>query len=458
MQISPKKLFVRSLDKKKLQPLLVALIASCCLNSGAFAAETAAEKTYSGDFLTRSTLTGDWGGARNNLANKGITFDANLVMTEQGVTDGGTNSHWENGGRGNLLFKADTGKLGLWPGGFLTVEVEGLFGKSVNARNNGLVPVDTNSLFPIPATEEVAIPALNYTQFLSHNLGVVVGKLDTTSGDSNEFADGKGDSQFMNTAFNLNPALMMTTPYSTLGVAAIIVPTKDPHAALVTVSAVSATGDASKSGFDELSSGSVSYNVEARVRTDFFGKTGHQLVGGIYSNKDYSSIDQRLTFDHDLDTALLAIEKKTDSWAAYYNFDQYLLEPVKGSGKGVGIFGRFSATDGDPNLIHYFYSLGIGGKGMSASRPNDRFGIGWYYLDINNPTITIKRPNQPDVTRKFLRDEQGIEAYYSIALTPWAHVTPNIQYTKGAQKQRIAPPNEDIDNATILGLRMQLIF
>jgi len=30
---------------------------------------------YSGDFLTRSTFTGDWGGVRNDLAKKGITFD-----------------------------------------------------------------------------------------------------------------------------------------------------------------------------------------------------------------------------------------------------------------------------------------------------------------------------------------------------------------------------------------------
>ena len=446
MQISPQKNFVRSFDKK----MLVALLATCCLSSGAFAAATPAETSYSGDFLSRSTMTGDWGGARNSLASKGITVNANLVVTEQGVTDGGVNSEWENGGRGNLLFKADTGKLGLWPGGSLTVEVEGLFGKNVNGRNHALSPVDTNSLFPIPSSEEVAIPALNFTQFLSPYGGIVIGKLDTAgAGDANEFADGKGDSQFMNTAFNLNPALMLTTPYSTLGAAIIIAPTKDPHAALVTVSALSATGDASKSGFNELSSGSVSYGAEARVRTDFFGKTGHQLLGGIYSNKDFASIDQRLNIDPEL----RSIETKTDSWAAYYNFDQYLLEPVKGSGKGVGIFGRIAATDGNPNLVHYFYSLGVGGKGMSASRPHDRFGIGWYYMDIASPTFT-----GPLGTREFLRDEQGVEAYYSIALTPWAHVTPNIQYIKGAQKQKIAPPHENLDNATIVGVRMQLLF
>ena len=429
-------------------PFVLFLLGLLCLAQPAIAADP----DYSGDFLKRSTLTGDWGGARNDLAKKGVTFDANLVMIEQGVVNGGKNREWETGGRGSLLFKVDTGKLGLWPGGFLTAELEGNFGKGVNLRNGGLMPVNTNQMFPVPAEEGVALPALNFAQFLSEYAGVVVGKMDTTSGDMNEFAHGKGDTQFMNMAFNLNPALLMTVPYSTLGAGLIILPTKDPNAAIVTFSVVSAEGKASTTGFDNLNKDRLSYNLEARVRTNFFGFTGHQLVGAIYSNKDYTSIDQRLS----LEPGSNSIAEKTHSWSVYYNFDQYLYEPVKGSGKGFGLFGRFAATDGNPNLIHYFISLGIGGKGVMASRPHDRFGVGWYYIDIKNPTFT-----GPLTTREFLRDEQGVEAYYSIALTPWAHLTPNIQIIRGAQKQTVEllPANRtDIDTATILGLRLQLLL
>jgi hypothetical protein len=46
--------------------------------------------SYSGDFLTRSTLTGDWLGVRNELAAKGVTFDANVTQIEQGVVGRGT--------------------------------------------------------------------------------------------------------------------------------------------------------------------------------------------------------------------------------------------------------------------------------------------------------------------------------------------------------------------------------
>jgi len=415
---------------------------------------TAADTTYSGDLLNRSTLTGDWGGVRNDLAKKGVTIDLNLTQVEQGVADGGKNKNAEYGGRGDMLLKVDTGKLGLWPGGFLTVELEGNFGHAANGRNGGLMPMNSNQIYPTAGKDQLNLPALNFAQFLSEYAGVLVGKLDTTSGDMNEFAHGKGDSQFMNLALNINPALLMTIPYSTLGAGVIILPTKDPHAAVVTLTAVSADGNAYSTGFDTMNTKKMSFNIEGRMRTDFFGMTGHQLLGGIYSNKNRSSVDQRIS----LDPALRFTNVKTDSWAVYYNFDQYLYEPVKGSGKGFGVFGRFAATDGNPNFLEYFYSLGLGGKGMAASRPHDSFGFGGYYIDIKSPSITGPVGL---FSKNFLRDEYGFEAYYSLAVTPWALLTPNIQVVRGGlQKMEPSLPfnSEKINTATILGARLQLIF
>ena len=428
----------------------LSLLAICCCAVSAFAAGP----DYSGDLLTRSTLTGDWGGVRNDLAKKGVTFDLNLTQVMQGVADGGKNQQAEYGGRGDLTLSVDTGKLGLWPGGFLTVELEGNFGHGANLRTGALSPINDNQLFPTAGGDQLNLPALNFAQFVSHYAGVVVGKLDTTSGDMNEFAHGKGDSQFMNLAFNINPTLLLTVPYSTLGAGVIILPTRDPKAAIVTLTALSADGNAHSTGFDNLDTNKMSYNLEARMRTDFLGMTGHQLLGGIYSNKNRRGMDPRLS----LTAESRLNNEKSDSWAAYYNFDQYLYEPVKGSGKGVGLFGRFAVTDGDPNFLHYFYSLGLGGKGMAASRPHDSFGFGAYYIDIKSPSLTGPRGV---FSRDYLRDEFGFEAYYSIALTPWALLTPNLQVVRGAQEYReplLRNLSDKLNTATILGARLQLIF
>ena len=41
----------------------------------------------------------------------------------------------------------------------------------------------------------------------------------------------------------------------------------------------SGTGNSTVAGFDKFTHDSLSWSVEGRVRTHFFGKTGHQLAG-----------------------------------------------------------------------------------------------------------------------------------------------------------------------------------
>jgi porin len=411
---------------------------------------TAGETTYSGALATRSTMTGDWGGARNELASNGITFDADLTQIEQGVVDGGKNGAWEYGGRGNLTGHLDTQKLGLWPGGFLTVELEGNWANTVAGKTGSLMAVNTNQLFPLPVGTNVALPNLTFAQFVSPYAGAIVGKFDTVvNGDQNEFAHGKGDGQFFNLALNINPTLLLTAPASTLGAGAIVLPTKDPDAAVVTFSVLSSTGKASTSGFDDLSSDNLSFIGEGRMRTAVSDLTGHQLVGGSYSNKQFTQLDQRLGFL----IRNARFSKQDGSWAVYYNFDQFLYELGRASERGVGLFGRFGTSDGDANPLHYFGSIGIGGKGASAERPFDRFGIGYYYLAISNPTLEIRNLGE----RKFLRDEWGFEAFYNVAITPWMLITPDVQVVGPGQKEQL-DNRQHIETATVLGIRGQLIF
>lgn len=453
--------------KKSVVATVIILVLGIFLSAQIRAEEAATVTTYSGDLWTRSTLTGDWGGVRNDWAKKGITFDMNLTQTGMSVVGGGKHQGWEYAGRGNITLNVDSQKLGLWPGGFLIVEVEGNYNTSINLDSSAVMPVNTNQLFPMPGDQELNIPAVTFMQFLSHNFGLVLGKLDTTSGDANEFAHGKGESQFMNLAFNLNPPLVLTVPNSVLGAGVIILPTKDPNQAVISVMAIDSNGKANRSGFDTAFEGNgTTYITEGRVRTNFFGMTGHQLVGAAYSNKEFSSLEQDtdLLLKGIVRDRTLEIKKEDSSWAAFYNFDQYLYEPKKG--KGIGIFGRLGVSDGKANPLHYFYSVGIGGKGVMNSRPNDAFGIGFYYIDINNPTLTGIFKD-----REILRDEYGCEAYYNIAITPWLKLTPDIQIVRPAQKDKLSVSTrtvlgkevadikrEGIDTATVLGLRLQMIF
>jgi porin len=435
--------------------LAIIFLMGISLRSQAFAEE--GFQTYSGNLWSRSTLTGDWGGLRDDLAKKGVTIDLNLTQITQGNISGGKEVNWQYGGRGDLTINVDTQKLGLWPGGFFTGEVEGNFGNAVNPKTGALMAVNSNQIYPTTGSDQLNIPAVTFMQFFSHYVGVAVGKVDTTSGDANEFAHGKGDTQFFNLAFNFNPVVFLTVPYSTLAGGVIILPTADPKEAIIAINALDASGVANKSDFDTLFKANMTYAIEGRVRTDFLGLTGHQLVGATYSAKNFTSIDQSLR----IYLENRSIEQKDNSWCFYYNFDQYLYEPKKGSGQGVGLFGRFGASDGNPNPIHYFYSVGIGGKGVIPGRPLlDEFGIGFYYINVSNLQFT-----GPLQTRTGLRDEQGFEVYYNFAITPWMKFTPDVQMVKPAQQRFIdfSTPiptvvNNNISTAIVLGLRLQMIF
>ncbi|HVO95266.1 MAG TPA: carbohydrate porin [Terriglobales bacterium] len=453
----------------------VSVLVSCffvvfAFADGARAGDAPASNPYSGDIWSRSTLSGDWWGLRNELAAKGVTLDMSLTQAAQGIVHGGKDSGWQfSGGRGDITLNLDSQKLGLWPGGFLNLEAEGNFIpadnllKSINGKSGGLMFVNSSQIYPTPAGDNFNLPALNFTQFLSPYFGLTIGKYATItgqSGDMNEFAHGKGDNQFMNLAMNINPVLLTTVPYSTLGTGVILLPTRDPHQAIVNVLIISSTGKASTSGFEDLDGNNITLIGEGRVRTDFFGLTGHQLFGAAFSNRKFSSIDQnaRFVFENG------AFEEKKGSWNLYYNFDQYLYEPKKGSGEGIGVFARLGASDGDPNFMHFFYSLGIGGKGVIPRRENDRYGFGFYYIDTSNPKLQGLFRGV-----KLLRDEYGFEAFYNIAITPWLQLTPDIQVVRGAQQEKIKigqnllglptiASRKSVGASTILGLRLQMVF
>ena len=177
-------------------------------------------------------------------------------------------------------------------GGFFNAEVEGNYNESVNLETGALMPVNNNQIYPRPASDNLNVPALNFTQFLSPYFGVTLGKYATitpTSGDMNEFAHGKGDTQFMNMAFNFNPLIAFTVPYSTLGAGAIILPTKDPKEVIVGFMVLQKNGQSSTSGFSDLNQNLLTFAGDVRIRTDFFGLTGHQLIGATTSNKQFRS-------------------------------------------------------------------------------------------------------------------------------------------------------------------------
>ena len=402
---------------------------------------------YTGDFLNRSHLTGDWGGLRGKLAEHGVQFDVDLTQVFQDVTTGGTNQTGRYGGVYRMALKLDTHKAGLWPGGFLYVRAVAPFANTVTAYDGGVLPVNTAQDIWLPATDWLVLPNLYLTQFLSESFGIQIGKLDLLQGDANEFAhgDGSGVDKFMNLAFTFNPVVIRTVPAAALGMTFIYLPNKDT---VLTFAAFDSEGTPNTSGFKTLGDNSTTLAPSARFTIRPFGLTGHQTLGFLWANGEFreKSQDPRTIIGSLLGVA--STQKTKGSWAFLYNFDQYLYTEKDDSSQGFGIFGRFGIADKKSNAAWQFYSFGFGGKGTIPGRDKDQWGIGYYYLRYS------------DEITKAIRDllsldhEQAGELFYTIEVLPWLHVTPNLQIIGPSRKSG----GKTIDTSVVAGFRVKIEY
>jgi hypothetical protein len=160
-------------------------------------------KTYAGDLWSRPRLTGDWFGVRDELATRGIWLDVDWVQALQGVGSGGRDTGVEYGGHVDYRLHVDFQKLGLWPGGFLTLLAESQYGHSVNQKASALVPVNTAAVFPRLDESSSTLSSVVFMQFLTPCVGVYLAKLDPTQGDANEYAHDYR-TQFLNLGLQYN--------------------------------------------------------------------------------------------------------------------------------------------------------------------------------------------------------------------------------------------------------------
>lgn len=435
-------------------------------------------ETWGGDWSSRERLTGDWGGVRDEMGKKGVVLDANMLLLPGGVVTGGRETGAEFWGNVDYTLNIDTDKLGLWPGGFFKFEGVSSFGNSVYDQAGALVPTNVASLYPEFDEASSGLMQASYTQFLSPQFGVTMGKMNLFEFTPTEFY-GDYRTQFMNTALNLSMAYAMV-PISAYGGGVMLLPTKD---ITLMALALDAGGTPAENDIGKAFDDGVTVVSAAKFNIKPFGLVGHQSVGGIWSDKTRLSLDQ----DPDnLARALLqerypilgnpgpllerilkkffpqllipveAANREDTTWAVTYSFDQYFWQPDGDEKRGIGIFFSFGATDGNPNPVQYSYLMGIGGKGVFSGRPHDSFGIGWARTQFSDQFVPLLR-EKLDLG---LDHEDAVELYYTAAVTPWLNVSPNIQIVKSGMNKFLSKGNglQDNDTAVEASLRMNILF
>ena len=403
---------------------------------------------YRGGWSTRPALSGDWGGLRQRLADRGVTFELEWFQAGQGVVDGGLAERGAWATNLDYYLTLDLMRMGLLPA-LLSVRGQSRFGETVNADSGLLLPVNTYAYFPFTNTidEDVsfALTELNYLQFVTDEVGLLIGKI-TTMANRNEFAGGEGRSQFMNMQLLWSAVFALTVPYSTLAVGGVWVPSPQVSVSTIFMN----TKDASTStGFDDLGDGT-SWWTSADVQYRLGALPGGLAAGGVYAfDGDFSQIGG-LYIDPGVG---ISRGSKSSSWAFYASGWQYLATEDPASGlidlddgrqdlEGVGAFLMVGAADEDTSPILWSIAAGLGAKGLIPGRDSDTSGLGYFYNRVQEPGAIV--------SSRLDRTTQGLELYYNIAIARAVELSLDFQWSESAFA--------GIADAISLGARLDMRF
>jgi len=382
-------------------------------------------------------LLGTTDGFRERLAAAGVTVLADNTGFYIGNTNGGFDQAFDYAGHGDYVLIADGGKLAGQEGLYLKLRAEHRYGETIVGNVGCFISPTLIADLPVYGSEQVYLTNVLLTQELSDAFSVFAGKLDTLDGDMNAFAHGRGKTQFLNMGFIFNPIVSATVPYSTLGAGFVAHPEDGPMLMLTVLNSTDTTGT---SGFGELFNDGVLLSAAVRVPTNWFDRPGHQLLGGTWNSRTYTSIAEAYIPYPDV-----ATPTTRGSWCLYWNFDQFLVVDPADDTRGWGPFGRAGIADETTSPIDMFLSFGVGGNVPGRRRPDDTFGIGWYYASASRQIGTL-------ITSQFgpIGDGQGVECFYNYAVTPAVRITPDVQY--------VVPALRSAEPALIFGVRSLVSF
>jgi porin len=290
------------------------------------------------DLRTRPTLTGDWGGYRSRLQERGLTFAGTVTQFGFGVRGGisapvppplsqGDRSSYT--GRGQYDLGVDLEKFGGLPKGRLVVTAEHWWGDygNVSLSTGAGTPAVFGAALP-PTPNDPGAPYLTnffVVQPFSPNFVVFAGKKVLVGEmDQDRFSGGNGTQQFMNQALVANPAYLLGLPYTSF-VAGVVSPQKWGKMAVSVRDPQDRTTDTV--GLNDLYSKGVIVSGEVRLTTNFFGLPGDQHIGGVWKGFDQGNLNFLLSPPSDYPgTGGSSSRTLSQGYTVFYGFDQFVVK------------------------------------------------------------------------------------------------------------------------------------
>ncbi len=404
--------------------------------------------TEVGDFWHRTQLSGDWGGARTDLARRGFFFDLYSISAYQGVTAGGLRTGGAFVQNTQFSINVDTGRAGLWPGGLFHVTLDSRFGSSPRSTFTvgSTVPQYFGLSLPGPLLTHDVLPTEYFLmQAVTKQFSVVVGKINILDTFDQTLFGNSYKYYFANFNFNKTPQAPNFANSTALAAVGLWTPAHwltlignvlDPN------SQADSLADHAFEKVDIYAASVFSYKIgylpgQAWIQGTWTNKPKINLdspFGPLSSGANSQAVGVLLGGNS---TQGLAINVKPNSWATIGNFSQYLFVKEQSAAatqefrsghplRGIGVFGRLGYAPEETNPITRDASIALFARGLCDRRQNDSFGGGFYYNGIS-------RPLKNDIAqltggKVAVNDEKGAEVFYDFAITPAIRLIPSYQH------------------------------
>ncbi len=399
---------------------------------------------------TRDTITGDWGGSRTKLSEKGIDFDFRLSQYYQNVLSGGVDQTGEYGGTMDYRLNIDGGKLFGAQGLAVVMHARSRFGQDITAAAGDLTLVNTGMLMPSPGDyhgTDVTGLTVGYTfPFYRGRLGNVMGGkfdvIDLVTGFFPSVAYGQEGFMNANSMVTALPWFGAVAGLSLYGGWFVTINTEF---------------QAPESGF--LFTGTENVSTSWGSISDSFDngtwlagfhrffwkmddKPGYLMVFGGYSTKEQASNDPH-DFINVPGQGIESTEQKNPWDIALYFVQDVWQDKGDPTRKATMFIGGTMGPD-NPQFAQWNLFANIQGFGLNESRPLDAVGAAVWFNGLSPNFKNLVSPVAD------LRNLWGLEAYYKVAITKWLQLTPNLQLVRNGRKS---------DNlAFIPGVRLVMDF
>lgn len=413
-------------------------LASLTLLSLPLTAEEACCKDSSDTTQTSalSGLTGDWGGLRSSLQEQGFDLTGSYTAEIFGNPKGGTKRSMVFDGLLKLSLDVDLEKAAGWNGA--SFRISGLYPHGTSG-SDGMVG-DASIFSNIDAYDTYRLVDLWLEQkFLDSKLSLKVGQMRV----DDEFGVSDSAAVFINASFGVpNPVVtpmpLGIYPIGSLGIRLKVEPVEGLYA-------LGGIYDGNPSANDIKDPTDGSLGTGARHGTDwtlrksegtlYTGEIGYQRsncaypgavrLGFLRHTDDFADIPGDTNVEH------------RSSTSSYFVIDQTVWQKSKDSKEGLSAFLKGTMAPERSSYMSNTTQFGVVYTGVVQS--NDNIGLAWAHNKFSPNPKNLDRENIAELT-------------YSIPLTPYFRVQPDVQYINHPGG------STDNNNAWVLGIRATVNF